>query len=74
MSQTSIQHTRPCADEVVEDGKTMERKMYLLPKELDGKWRLHFEQLGRQADELSAKQPLYRRQTEGPFKSEMYGH
>lgn len=57
-----------------EDGKKMEKKVYLLPKELDEEVaRLHLEQLGAKLTRLSAKQAAYIGvKPEGPFKGEMY--
>jgi adenosylhomocysteinase len=56
------------------DGKTMEKKVYLLPKELDEEVaRLHLEQLGARLTKLSAKQAAYISvSVEGPFKAEGY--
>jgi adenosylhomocysteinase len=56
------------------DGKSMEKKVYLLPKELDEEVaRLHLDQLGAKLTKLSKKQADYIGvKTEGPFKSEMY--
>ena len=42
------------------DGKTMEKKVYLLPKELDEEVaRLHLEQLGAKLTKLNDKQAKY---------------
>jgi adenosylhomocysteinase len=56
------------------DGKTMEKKVFLLPKELDEEVaNLHLEQLGAKLTKLSAKQASYIGvKVEGPFKGEMY--
>ena len=56
------------------DGKSMEKKVYLLPKELDEEVaRLHLDQLGAKLTKLSKKQADYIGvKAEGPFKSEMY--
>ena len=56
------------------DHKNMEKKVYLLPKELDEEVaRLHLEQLGAKLTKLSPKQASYIGvKPEGPFKSEMY--
>ena len=56
------------------DGKQMEKKVYLLPKELDEEVaRLHLEQLGAKLTKLSKKQADYIGvKPEGPFKSEWY--
>jgi adenosylhomocysteinase len=56
------------------DGKTLEKKVYLLPKELDEEVaRLHLEQLGARLTKLSKKQADYIGvKVEGPFKSDMY--
>jgi len=56
------------------DGKTMEKKVYLLPKELDEEVaRLHLEQLGAKLTRLSPKQSAYIGvKVEGPFKGETY--
>jgi adenosylhomocysteinase len=57
-----------------ESGKTMEKKVHLLPKQLDEEVaRLHLEQLGAKLTELSAKQAGYIGvKVKGPFKSEWY--
>jgi adenosylhomocysteinase len=57
-----------------EDGKAMEKKVHLLPKELDEEVaRLHLEQLGAKLTELSAKQAAYIGvKVKGPFKSDWY--
>jgi adenosylhomocysteinase len=56
------------------DHKTMERKVYLLPKELDEEVaRLHLEQLGAKLTRLSPKQAGYIGvKVEGPFKGDAY--
>jgi adenosylhomocysteinase len=56
------------------DGKTMEKKVYLLPKELDEEVaRLHLEQLGAKLTKLSSKQAQYIGvQVQGPYKNELY--
>ncbi len=56
------------------DGKQMEKKVYLLPKELDEEVaRLHLEQLGAKLTKLSEKQASYIGvKPEGPFKGELY--
>jgi adenosylhomocysteinase len=56
------------------DGKDMEKKVYLLPKELDEEVaRLHLEQLGAKLTKLSPKQAAYIGvKQEGPFKAEWY--
>ena len=56
------------------EGKTMEKKVYLLPKELDEEVaRLHLEQLGAKLTKLSPKQAEYIGvKVEGPFKQEWY--
>jgi adenosylhomocysteinase len=56
------------------DGKGMEKKVYLLPKELDEEVaRLHLEQLGAKLTKLTPKQSGYLGiKVEGPFKPEMY--
>jgi adenosylhomocysteinase len=56
------------------DGKQMEKKVYLLPKELDEEVaRLHLEQLGAKLTKLSPRQAAYIGvQVEGPFKAEEY--
>jgi adenosylhomocysteinase len=60
--------------ELWKNGKTKEKKVYLLPKELDEEVaRLHLEQLGAKLTKLSKKQADYIGvKTEGPFKGEMY--
>jgi adenosylhomocysteinase len=57
-----------------QDGKTLEKKVYLLPKELDEEVaRLHLEQLGARLTKLSEKQAKYIGvKVEGPFKPEAY--
>jgi adenosylhomocysteinase len=56
------------------DGKTMEKKVFVLPKELDEEVaRLHLEQLGAKLTKLTDKQAGYIGvKGEGPFKSEWY--
>jgi len=56
------------------DGKTMEKKVFLLPKELDEEVaNLHLDQLGAKLTKLNAKQAAYIGvKPEGPFKGEMY--
>jgi adenosylhomocysteinase len=56
------------------DGKAMEKKVFLLPKELDEEVaRLHLEQLGAKLTKLNEKQAKYIGvKVEGPFKGEMY--
>jgi adenosylhomocysteinase len=56
------------------DHKSMENKVYLLPKELDEEVaRLHLEQLGAKLTKLSEKQSNYIGvKPEGPFKPELY--
>jgi adenosylhomocysteinase len=56
------------------DGKTMEKKVYLLPKDLDEEVaRLHLEQLGAKLTKLNKKQADYIGvKVDGPYKSEMY--
>ena len=56
------------------DGKTMEKKVFLLPKELDEEVaRLHLEQLGAKLTKLSDKQAKYIGvKTDGPYKPELY--
>ncbi|MCI0377901.1 MAG: adenosylhomocysteinase [Gemmataceae bacterium] len=56
------------------EGKTMEKKVSVLPKELDEEVaRLHLEQLGAKLTKLTEKQAGYIGVTnEGPFKSEWY--
>jgi adenosylhomocysteinase len=57
-----------------QDGKTMEKKVYLLPKELDEEVaRLHLDQLGAKLTKLTPKQASYIGvKAEGPFKPEGY--
>ena len=57
-----------------QEGKTMEKQVYLQPKELDEEVaRLHLEQLGARLTKLSAKQAKYIGvKVEGPFKAETY--
>ncbi len=56
------------------DGKTMEKKVFLLPKELDEEVaRLHLEQLGAKLTKLNEKQSKYISvKVEGPYKGETY--
>jgi adenosylhomocysteinase len=56
------------------DGKNMEKKVFLLPKELDEEVaRLHLEQLGAKLTKLSDKQAEYIGvKVEGPYKAEDY--
>ena len=56
------------------DGKTMEKKVYLLPKELDEEVaRLHLEQLGAKLTKLTpSRQSTSASRSEGPFKAEGY--
>ena len=56
------------------DHKQMDRKVYLLPKELDEEVaRLHLEQLGAKLTKLSDKQAKYIGvKVDGPFKPELY--
>jgi adenosylhomocysteinase len=56
------------------DHKSMEKKVYLLPKELDEEVaRLHLDQLGAKLTKLSEKQAKYIGvKAEGPFKGEAY--
>jgi adenosylhomocysteinase len=56
------------------NGKTMEKKVYLLPKRLDEEVaRLHLEQLGAKLTQLTPKQAGYIGvPAEGPFKPEGY--
>jgi adenosylhomocysteinase len=57
-----------------QDGKAMEKQVYLLPKELDEEVaRLHLDQLGAKLTKLSPKQAEYIGvKVEGPFKPEQY--
>jgi adenosylhomocysteinase len=57
-----------------QDGKSMKKEVYLLPKELDEEVaRLHLEQLGAKLTKLSPKQAEYIGvKVEGPFKPEQY--
>ncbi len=57
-----------------QDHKKLEKKVYLLPKELDEEVaRLHLEQLGAKLTKLSPKQAEYIGvKAEGPFKAEQY--
>src|SRR4051812_20245177 len=56
------------------DGKSLEKKVYLLPKELDEEVaRLHLDQLGAKLTKLSEKQAKYIGvKVEGPFKGDAY--
>jgi adenosylhomocysteinase len=56
------------------DHKALEKKVYLLPKELDEEVaRLHLEQLGAKLTKLNEKQAKYLGvKVEGPFKAEEY--
>jgi adenosylhomocysteinase len=56
------------------DGKTLEKKVYLLPKELDEEVaRLHLDQLGAKLTKLTPKQAAYIGvKPEGPYKAETY--
>jgi adenosylhomocysteinase len=56
------------------DGKTLEKKVYLLPKELDEEVaRLHLDQLGAKLTKLTPKQAGYIGvKPEGPYKAETY--
>jgi adenosylhomocysteinase len=56
------------------DHKSMEKKVYLLPKELDEEVaRLHLDQLGAKLTKLSEKQAKYIGvKVEGPFKGDAY--
>src|SRR5438067_1153359 len=56
------------------DGKGLEKKVYLLPKELDEEVaRLHLEQLGARLTRLTKKQADYINvKAEGPFKADGY--
>ncbi len=56
------------------DHKSMDNKVYLLPKELDEEVaRLHLEQLGAKLTKLNEKQSSYIGvKPEGPFKPELY--
>lgn len=60
--------------ELWKNGKNKEKKVYLLPKELDEEVaRLHLDQLGAKLTKLSKKQADYIGvKVEGPFKGEMY--
>jgi adenosylhomocysteinase len=57
-----------------QEGKSMEKKVYLQPKELDEEVaRLHLEQLGAKLTKLSARQAKYIGvEVDGPFKAEGY--
>jgi adenosylhomocysteinase len=56
------------------DGKQMEKKVFLLPKELDEEVaRLHLEQLGAKLTKLNDKQASYIGvKVDGPYKAETY--
>jgi adenosylhomocysteinase len=56
------------------DGRSMEKKVYLLPKELDEEVaRLHLEQLGAKLTKLNEKQAKYIGvNPHGPFKADWY--
>ncbi len=56
------------------DGKNMEKKVFLLPKELDEEVaRLHLDQLGAKLTKLSKKQGDYLGvKPDGPFKADWY--
>src|SRR6516162_5477517 len=56
------------------DGKSLEKKVYLLPKELDEEVaRLHLDQLGAKLTKLTPKQAEYIGvKPEGPFKPDTY--
>jgi adenosylhomocysteinase len=60
--------------ELFKNGATKEKKVYLLPKELDEEVaRLHLDQLGAKLTKLSPKQASYIGvKQEGPFKPENY--
>src|SRR5205814_8786047 len=60
--------------ELWKNGKTKEKKVYLLPKELDEEVaRLHLDQLGAKLTQLSDKQVKYLGvKVEGPFKPDSY--
>jgi len=60
--------------ELWKNGKNLEKKVYLLPKELDEEVaRLHLDQLGAKLTKLSERQATYLGvQVEGPFKAENY--
>jgi adenosylhomocysteinase len=60
--------------ELWKNGKTKEKKVYLLPKHLDEEVAsLHLEQLGAKLTKLSAKQAAYIGvKPEGPFKGDTY--
>jgi adenosylhomocysteinase len=57
-----------------QEGKSMEKKVYLQPKQLDEEVaRLHLEQLGAKLTKLTPKQAEYISvKPEGPYKSEWY--
>jgi adenosylhomocysteinase len=56
------------------DSKNLEKKVYLLPKELDEEVaRLHLQKLGVKLTKLNAKQAQYIGvPVDGPFKPEYY--
>ena len=56
------------------NGKKLEKKVYLLPKQLDEEVaRLHLEQLGAKLTKLIAKQAGYIGvKADGPYKAENY--
>jgi adenosylhomocysteinase len=60
--------------ELFTNHRTMEKKVYLLPKQLDEEVaRLHLEQLGAKLTKLSSKQAEYIGvKVEGPYKAEIY--
>lgn len=60
--------------ELWKNGKNKDKKVYLLPKELDEEVaRLHLDQLGAKLTKLSKKQADYIGvKPEGPYKGEMY--
>jgi adenosylhomocysteinase len=60
--------------ELFTKGKNMEKKVYLLPKQLDEEVaRLHLEQVGAKLTKLTPKQAEYIGvKVEGPFKGETY--
>ncbi len=60
--------------ELWQNGKNLEKKVYLLPKHLDEEVaRLHLEQLGAKLTKLNDKQARYIGvKSEGPYKAESY--
>ena len=60
--------------ELWSNGKTMDKKVYLLPRKLDEEVaRLHLEQLGARLTKLTPKQASYVNvNADGPFKGESY--